>query len=145
MRDKGLILTGLVVFLGVITFPVWYNIAGGRTSAPPDLKLPAEAKECVAPVSYMKTSHMALLMTWRDEVVRNNVRTFRADNGKTYTISLTGTCLEQCHTSKAEFCDRCHNYNGVQTPYCWDCHVDPELTGQPVQQASAGGGEKDGN
>jgi hypothetical protein len=29
-----------------------------------------------------------------------------------------------CHTSKKEFCDRCHDYTSV-TPYCWDCHLAP--------------------
>jgi hypothetical protein len=66
---------------------------------------------------------MDLLMTWRDDVVRRNVRTWTAPNGKAYTASLSGTCL-RCHANKAEFCDRCHTYAGV-TPYCWDCHVDP--------------------
>jgi hypothetical protein len=57
--------------------------------------------------------------------VREHNRKFVAFDGKTYTISLTQTCMK-CHTSKAEFCDRCHEYAGV-TPYCWDCHIDPKL------------------
>ena len=126
MRDRGLILTGLLVFLVGITFPIWYDLTGGKTSRAPDLKRPAQEKVCVAPVSYMRTSHMALLVDWRDQVVRRNVRSFRSFDGKTYTMSLTGTCLK-CHDSKADFCDRCHNYAGVRTPYCWDCHVDPKL------------------
>jgi hypothetical protein len=126
MRDRALILTALVLFLALITFPAWYNLAAGKTSKGPDLRLPAQEKRCVAPVSYMRTSHMALLVDWRDEVVRNNVRTFRAFDGRTHTISLTGTCLK-CHDRKADFCDRCHNYAGLQGPYCWDCHIDPAL------------------
>lgn len=125
MRDRGIILVGLMVFLGVITFPVWYNLASGTTSKAPELKLPVEEKHCVAPVEYMRTSHMDLLTDWRDEVVRQNIRTFKAFDGKTYTMGLTQTCMK-CHTSKADFCDRCHDYAGV-APYCWDCHVDPKL------------------
>jgi hypothetical protein len=53
------------------------------------------------------------------------VRTFTAFDGKSYTMALTQTCLK-CHASKADFCDRCHNYAGV-APYCWDCHIDPKL------------------
>ncbi|HWT80116.1 MAG TPA: sulfate reduction electron transfer complex DsrMKJOP subunit DsrJ [Candidatus Acidoferrum sp.] len=124
MRDKGIILGGLIVFLGVITFPVWYNVAAGTTSKAPELKLPKEEKNCVAAVEYMRTSHMDLLTGWRDEVVRQDLRTFTAFDGKTYTKSLTQTCLK-CHASKADFCDRCHDYAGVK-PYCWDCHVDPK-------------------
>jgi hypothetical protein len=73
----------------------------------------------------MRERHMALLIEWRDAVVRNNVRTYTAPDGRRYTISLTKTCLG-CHTSKAEFCDRCHAFSGV-SPYCWDCHVDPAV------------------
>jgi hypothetical protein len=121
MRDRAQILTGLALFLALVTFPAWY----GRKSAPPKLRLPAQAKQCVAPVSYMKTSHMTLLLQWRDEAVRRGNRTYRSYDGKTYEISLSNTCLNQCHTSKAEFCDRCHTYAGVQQPYCFDCHNDP--------------------
>ncbi len=128
MRDSGYIFTGLVVFLGLITFPVWYNVAAGKTSKAPDLKLPAAAKQCVMPVEYMKTSHMELLMNWRDQVVRQRQRSFTSPDGKVYNMSLSKTCLGQCHDNKAEFCDRCHNYVGVKGPYCWDCHVDPTRT-----------------
>lgn len=126
MRDKGLIVIALLVFLGIMTFPIWYNLASGPAAEAPELQMPANATECVAPTATMRATHMDMLLDWRDEVVRNNVREFTAFNGKTYTMSLTGTCLKQCHTSKADFCDRCHNYSGVSTPYCWDCHVDPE-------------------
>ena len=48
-----------------------------------------------------------------------------AFNGKVYEKSLTGTCLG-CH-NKAEFCDRCHAYSGVSSPYCWNCHSEPAI------------------
>ncbi len=125
MPDRGMILGGLAVFLVLVTFPAWYDRTAGTTSRPPDLKLPAGEKNCVAPLGYMRTSHMELLTTWRDQVVRQNVRSFKAFDGRTYTMALTQTCLK-CHAEKAEFCDRCHAYAGV-TPYCWDCHIDPKL------------------
>ena len=127
MRDRGLIYVGLFVFLGLITFPFTYDLVAGKTSRGPELTLPVQEKQCVAPVDYMKSSHMKLLLNWRDDVVRNNVRTFTAFDGRAYAMSLSGTCLKQCHTNKAEFCDRCHNYAGVQEPYCMDCHIDPRL------------------
>lgn len=127
MRDQGLIYGGLVAFLGLLTFPAWYNVAAGKTAKPPEVRLPAREKQCVAPAGYMRTSHMALLVNWREEVVRRHTRTFTAFNGKTYDMSLTRTCLSGCHSNKAEFCDRCHNYVGVTGPYCMDCHVDPKL------------------
>jgi hypothetical protein len=125
MRDWPQILIGLLVFLGFITFPVWHNLRAGTTSKGPEPKLPATEKECVAPTAYMRTSHMDLLIDWREHAVRLHDRRFVSGNGKTYKVSLTGTCLQQCHTDKAEFCDRCHNYAAVTT-YCWDCHVDPK-------------------
>jgi hypothetical protein len=125
MRDRSLIYAGLLVFLAVITLPFTYNIAAGKSTKPPELKLPENEKQCVAPVEYMKSSHMQLLLQWRENSVRNNIKTYDAFNGRTYTVGLTGTCLTRCHTSKADFCDRCHTYLGVQGPYCMDCHIDP--------------------
>jgi hypothetical protein len=137
MRDRGIIVGGLMLFLGVITFPVWYNLAAGSTAQAPDLALPEKEKPCVAPVEYMRTSHMELLITWRDEVVREQNRKFVAFDGRTHAISLTQTCL-RCHARKADFCDRCHAYAGV-SPLCWDCHIDPKLV--PLTSASPPGGE----
>lgn len=128
MRDKGIIYTVLIVFLGLITAPFSYNLIAGRTSKGPEIKLPVSEKNCVAPTEYMKESHMKLLVAWRDDLVRRNIRTFTAFDGKSYNIGLSSTCLANCHTSKADFCDRCHNYVGVQGPYCMDCHIDPKLT-----------------
>ena len=125
MRERGLILTGLLFLLLLLTFPAWYNRAAGTSSRPPELKLPVNEKHCVAPVEYMRTRHMDLLIAWREQVVREGERVFTAFDGKRYQISLTKTCMS-CHTSKADFCDKCHNYAGVK-PVCWDCHVDPAL------------------
>jgi hypothetical protein len=41
-----------------------------------------------------------------------------------YDMSLQNTCMK-CHQNKAAFCDRCHNYVGVN-PSCWGCHVEPK-------------------
>jgi hypothetical protein len=139
MRDRALILGGLVIFLALITFPIWFDLAGGKTARAPDIKLPPNQKACVAPTDFMRSSHMSLLIEWREAVVRQGLRTYTAFDGRTYTMSLTGTCLKQCHTSKADFCDRCHNYAGVKTPYCWDCHVDPATVPQAAPQVAAGG------
>jgi hypothetical protein len=145
MHDRGWIFAGLLLFLALATLPVWHNLAAGNPHQPPDLKLPLHEKECVAPVTYMKTAHMKLLSEWRDQVVRNNIRTFTAFNGQVYTISLSGTCLQQCHADKAQFCDRCHAYNGVREPYCWDCHIDPKSANQSAATGTAlRTGEQDG-
>jgi predicted amidophosphoribosyltransferase len=70
---------------------------------------------------------MQLLVEWRESVVRDDQRKFKAPNGKVYEKNLTRTCLEQCHANKREFCDRCHAYAGISGPYCWDCHNDARV------------------
>jgi hypothetical protein len=124
MRDRGIIFTGLAIFLCAITFPIWWNLAYGKTSRGPDLRKPAGAN-CILPVNQMRTSHMDLLMDWREAVVRTGARNYHASDGRNYRMSLTRTCLGECHSSKSEFCDRCHDYAAMK-PYCWDCHVDPQ-------------------
>jgi hypothetical protein len=74
---------------------------------------------------YMKSWHMDLLNTWRDDVVREGKRIHVSrDYGTRYEMSLTKTCLG-CHSNKKKFCDQCHDYIGVE-PYCWDCHIERE-------------------
>ena len=123
MKDKKLIITGVIIFFIIVTFPFWYN--RGRAAPQPDLILTAKAKAakvCVRSTEYMKAEHMQLLDIWRDSVVRSGERIYVSPAGKEYTMSLSNTCLD-CHSNKADFCDRCHNYASVR-PYCWDCHID---------------------
>ncbi|MDR3699353.1 MAG: sulfate reduction electron transfer complex DsrMKJOP subunit DsrJ [Candidatus Sulfopaludibacter sp.] len=123
MRDRGLIYSALALFLGLVTFPAWHNLSAHVTGKGPEVRLPVNAKQCVAPVEYMRTSHMNLLIDWRETVVRTGRRDFTAAGGKHYNMSLTPTCLEQCHGARKDFCDRCHDYAAVSPP-CWNCHQD---------------------
>lgn len=124
MHDKGKILFGLVVFLVVISFPIWYNLAMGRATYRPEIVKPADQTSCLRDAAWMRRYHMDMLNSWRDEYVRDNNKMYRAPDGKEYVKSLSNTCLS-CHKDKTQFCDRCHNYAGVD-PYCWDCHVLPQ-------------------
>lgn len=124
MRDRGVIIGGLVLFLGLMTFPFWYNLASGTVRAAPELARAAQERDPFGSVEFMRASHMDLLMSWRDEVVRQQQRTVVGLDGKTYARSLTQTCLG-CHTSKADFCDRCHAAASVELS-CWECHIDPK-------------------
>ena len=126
MNERVIAFLGLAVFVTFFTIPIWRQTPGVRI-APPNLKLPAGEKECVAPKAFMRTSHMELLTDWRDDAVRDGQREFIAVNGKHYDKSLTRTCLGQCHGNHTEFCDRCHSYNGVRTDSCWACHNEPHL------------------
>lgn len=124
MYNGGKILIGLVIFLVLITFPIWYNVANDRAGYSPQLEKAAFGDNCVRDSAWMVANHMDLLNTWRDEVVRENIRYEEGADGSHYEMSLSNTCLH-CHQNKDQFCDKCHNYLGVD-PYCWQCHVVPK-------------------
>ena len=121
MYDSGKIITGLVIFVLLVTIPVWYN--RGRAASVPKLVLPKDAKTGVLPAAQIRAEHMKLLNVWRDEVLRDGDRATFTLEGKEYQKSLMLTCMK-CHTSKKQFCDSCHTYASVN-PYCWDCHIAP--------------------
>ena len=124
MNDKKWIIIGLVIFVGLFTFPIWSNL--GNNAPVPEIELSSKAKaakECILPAEEMRAGHMKILDEWREQVVRHSKREYTAQNGKKYNMSLSNTCLD-CHTNRDQFCNKCHNYVSV-TPYCWDCHVDP--------------------
>lgn len=124
------IVIGLIVFIVIASLPVWYNLASGKSAAPPELPLPDPEvhPNCVAPLEYMRSSHMVLLNEWRDSVVRDGDRIYEAYDGTKYNKSLSQTCLG-CHESREQFCNQCHGYIGVE-PYCWECHIDPQEIAQ---------------
>jgi hypothetical protein len=126
MHDAGKIIGGLVIFGILMTSPLWYNALTAAPVAAPELQRPPNGSEvCVEPAEYMRDNHMDLLNEWRDRVVRDNERSYASTvNGRTFEMSLSRTCMD-CHSNKAEFCDRCHTFLAVD-PYCWDCHVEPK-------------------
>ncbi|MEW6663292.1 MAG: sulfate reduction electron transfer complex DsrMKJOP subunit DsrJ [Bacillota bacterium] len=122
------IITGLVIFVALVTFPFWFSLGKAASAPEPSLDTPAirqlQEKVCVEGTEFMRTQHMELLKDWRNSVVRDGNRIYVAKNGKQYKMSLQNTCMD-CHSNKAEFCDSCHNYANVK-PDCWTCHVDPK-------------------
>ena len=124
MYDRGKVLTGLAIFVIIMTFPVWYNLVHAQHVPKPEL--PKDVKKCVGTLEYMRTSHMQVLNTWRDEVVRSENRKLVEVGGKQYTKSLQLGCMA-CHPDRKKFCDECHNYAAVD-PFCWDCHFQPKET-----------------
>ena len=121
--SKGIIIAGLVAFLVVVSIPLWYTAAAGGEKRL-DLEKPSGEK-CVREREWMVGNHMQLLLNWRDEVVREG-RKFEIVDGKETDVemSLVKGCLK-CHTNKAAFCDRCHEYADI-SPDCWDCHIEPK-------------------
>ena len=122
MYDTGKIITGLIIFTGLMTFPIWRGVAGNV----PKPEKPTMSRDCVADIQYMRTSHMQLLDQWRDAVLRDGDRAMVTVDGKQYKKSLMLGCMK-CHSDKKKFCDQCHTYASVK-PYCWDCHFVPKET-----------------
>jgi len=132
LYDAKVVIPALLVFLAVAAFPFWF--AGGNPAKMKDPEKPkaklvqkvrADKKvACIEATAWMRANHMQLLNDWRNLVVRDTKRIYVASDGASYRMSLSNTCL-RCHTSKKNFCDRCHNYAGV-APFCWNCHVEPK-------------------
>ena len=124
MYDGKYIIPGLLVFLLMMTFPIWKNM--GNAGVVPKPEKPKGVTKCVEPAQYMRTSHMKILDDWRDEVLRDGDRTPIEVDGVKYEKSLMNGCMK-CHEDKKKFCDECHTYTSVK-PYCWDCHFLPKET-----------------
>ncbi|MCL5406823.1 MAG: sulfate reduction electron transfer complex DsrMKJOP subunit DsrJ [Deltaproteobacteria bacterium] len=129
--DGKYILIGLLVFVVLATFPVWFNHGKDVPPPVPSLNTPVidsmMVKHCILPKEQMIMEHMKLLNQWRTEVVRYGKRMYVAPNGEEYEMSLETECF-RCHSNRAQFCDRCHNYAGLNyatIPYCFKCHVVP--------------------
>jgi len=128
MNDRRKIISGILIFLVLATFPFWYT--KGKTATPPALSLDTPEiqklaeKRCIEPTDYMRASHMELIVSWREAVVREGERLYIASDGRRFAMSLSQNCL-RCHSDKERFCDSCHSYAGVK-PTCWSCHVVPK-------------------
>lgn len=129
MYDKGKIILVLIIFVGLITFPFFYNAGKVHQTPKPSLNTKIinqmSKKQCVKPANVMMHEHMKLLNQWRDDVVRKGNRDFGVIDGVKYEKSLQKTCMH-CHSNKKDFCDSCHTYAGVREPYCWQCHILPK-------------------
>ncbi len=122
MYDKAKIIIGIIIFLAIFTIPFWYSHVSGDADAEAYPDSSVAGTQCIEDADYMRAQHMDLLNDWRNDVVRGADREHVSEEyGVTYDKSLTDTCLEQCHTNKADFCDECHSYVSVK-PGCWDCH-----------------------
>ena len=110
LYDIKYIALGLLIFFGLVLFPVLPNL--GKTVAAPDPKLDTPAiqklaekdRKCVMPTDYMRANHMQLLVDWREAVVRRRTegpddRMFVNPEGKKFTGQpfqyLHGMSLQQ--------------------------------------------------
>jgi hypothetical protein len=128
MYDSDKIIPGLIIFVGLMTFPIWSSIGKAEPKPEPKIDTPAinqmVKKQCVEDTHFMKTSHMQMINDWRDKVLRDGERYYTNSRGEKVMMSLQNTCMK-CHSNKDKFCDTCHTYTDVK-PYCWDCHIQPK-------------------
>lgn len=131
MYDENKIIPIIIVFVILVTFPLWYNL--GKAAPAPDPKIDTPViqamtdKKCIEPKETMKTTHMKILDEWRNDVVRGDYnRQMTTADGRVFEKSLQNGCMK-CHSNKTKFCDQCHNYMEVK-PFCWDCHIAPKET-----------------
>lgn len=128
MYNGGKIIAGIIIFVILAAFPIFYNM--GKSAAMPEPKLDTPVieglkdKKCVESKEYMRANHMQMLDEWRDSVLRNGNLIYESKSGDKYVMSLQNTCMH-CHSNKKEFCDSCHTYANVK-PYCWSCHLEPK-------------------
>ncbi|MDH4200634.1 MAG: sulfate reduction electron transfer complex DsrMKJOP subunit DsrJ [Spirochaetia bacterium] len=120
MYSKGKVIPGLLIFIALVSCPVWKRFIVSPAAAMPKPVI-ANGDHCVESREYMRAKHMVLLNNWRNEVVRENNKVYINSRGEHFQKSLTGTCLK-CHSNKEQFCDSCHKAADVK-PYCFDCHL----------------------
>lgn len=128
MRKTNIII-GIIVFLLVMTIPLWMDMGKSSAAEGPQVSLDTPEinalsdKKCIYDTDYMRHHHMEILADWKVQVVRYNKNVYIAPDGSEYEMSLQKTCLK-CHSNYDDFCKKCHDYNGVQ-PNCWNCHTNP--------------------
>ncbi len=121
MYNSDKVIPGIIIFAAIVLFPIWWN--HGKAVSAPKVKVPEGS--CVESREFMRANHMQLLNEWRNLAIREGMRFYESSTGKRFWISLQNECMK-CHSSKKEFCDKCHEFSAVR-PYCWNCHIPPEV------------------
>ena len=127
MQKKTNIVVGILVFVIVMTATIWMNFGkdSGNSAVDVSLDTPTinalDEKQCIYDTEYMRENHMEILHQWKVQVVRDGNRVMVTPDGREFEMSLQNTCLD-CHSNYDEFCEKCHNANGID-PNCWTCHT----------------------
>jgi hypothetical protein len=125
MTNKATVMLGLLLFLIVATFPLWYDWFVGNPRYRPEPELPVNKKKCIEDKQMISIWHSDILVQWRNATVRDAKQMYLSNTyGNRIYMNLTESCMT-CHSNKTRFCDRCHAYVAT-TPNCWDCHVDKQ-------------------
>ena len=127
MQKKTNIVVGILVFLLVMSAPIWMNFGKDAAASNVEVSLDTptinalDEKKCIYDTEYMRENHMEILHQWKVQVVRDDNRVMVTPDGREFEMSLQNTCLD-CHSNYDEFCEKCHDANGVD-PNCWTCHT----------------------
>lgn len=127
MQKKTNIVVGILVFLLVMSAPIWMNFGKDAAASNVEVSLDTptinalDEKKCIYDTEYMRENHMEILHQWKVQVVRDDNRVMVTPDGREFEMSLQNTCLD-CHSNYDEFCEKCHVANGVD-PNCWTCHT----------------------
>ena len=97
MYNKNVVIPGIIIFVGLFTAPFWTNVFSGKHE-PVKLELPKapvkffgeERTNCVEPREWMAANHLDLLISWRDEALRNTKRIYVASDGKKWETASEG-------------------------------------------------------
>jgi hypothetical protein len=127
MYDSGKIITGLVIFVLLVTFPFWYaNFIGDVGAVPPatdnelseamfqGITFPNDAKHALT-TGEMRSTHMNMLRDIHATALEEGYTAGKDEKKKVMQCMM-------CHGTKESFCDSCHVHAAVQTPDCWSCH-----------------------
>jgi len=68
MSDKPIIAGGVLVFVGLVTLPLWHGVLATEEIARPELELPEDQSNCIEDTEYMRARHEDLLNEWRNIV-----------------------------------------------------------------------------
>lgn len=117
MHKGGKIILSLIIFVGLFTIPLVYNM--GKANAGPEIDTEQlEYMQSIEPAIDMKADHPQLFDQWRDEFVRNGKTEYINSQGKSFDIDI-----ETLATSdpSGQLCVSCHDYTAV-TLTCTSCH-----------------------
>ena len=124
MQRTKWVIGSLVVFAVVLFSPFLVNAVTGHLGAKVDAPNPkaAHGTACILPTEEMRQVHMKMFMHTRDDTVRRGI----------HVQQKSLKHCQTCHPTRADFCDKCHNFAGVK-PECWNCHFYPEHAGDIPQ------------
>ena len=123
MRDRLLIFAGLVVLVGLLTWPSWQGLLAREAASAPTPAVREGLTHCIRDTAWMRRHHMELLMHTRDDVVYRGIRDPNETIPGCMNCHLTRLADGSYPTvsSPQFFCNSCHSYAGVKTD-CFSCH-----------------------